>query len=76
MLVFALVVSSLMGLYQEKLYATHGKYPEEALFYSVSSPHSISLSISSNSSASSSFTSVCIGRKRYLPTCSTIQSIK
>ena len=35
MLVFALVVSALMGLYQEKLYAAHGKHPEEALFYSV-----------------------------------------
>jgi len=35
MLVFALLVSALMGIYQEKLYAQYGKYPEEALFYSV-----------------------------------------
>lgn len=37
MLVFALVVSALMGIYQERLYAAHGKYPDEALFYSVNS---------------------------------------
>jgi hypothetical protein len=35
MLIFALIVSALMGIYQETLYATYGKYPEEALFYSV-----------------------------------------
>lgn len=34
MLVFALLVSALMGIYQEKLYAKYGKHPEEALFYS------------------------------------------
>ncbi|CAF0862832.1 unnamed protein product [Rotaria sp. Silwood1] len=34
MLIFALLVSALMGIYQEKLYAEYGKYPEEALFYS------------------------------------------
>lgn len=33
MLVFALVVSALMGLYQEWLYSTYGKYPDEAMFY-------------------------------------------
>ena len=37
MLIFALHVSALMGLYQERLYATYGKHPEEALFYSVKS---------------------------------------
>ena len=37
MLIFALLVSALMGLYQEKLYGTYGKHPEEALFYSVRS---------------------------------------
>jgi len=35
MLIFALVVSALMGIYQERIYARYGKYPEEALFYSV-----------------------------------------
>ena len=35
MLIFALIVSALMGIYQERLYATYGKHPEEALFYSV-----------------------------------------
>jgi solute carrier family 35 (UDP-xylose/UDP-N-acetylglucosamine transporter), member B4 len=35
MLIFALLVSALMGIYQETLYATYGKHPEEALFYSV-----------------------------------------
>jgi UDP-xylose/UDP-N-acetylglucosamine transporter B4 len=35
MLIFALLVSALMGLYQEKLYTTYGKHPQEALFYSV-----------------------------------------
>lgn len=35
MLIFALLVSALMGIYQEKLYSTYGKHPEEALFYSV-----------------------------------------
>jgi len=34
MLIFALLVSALMGIYQETLYAKYGKYPEEALFYS------------------------------------------
>ena len=35
MLVVALLVSALMGIYQERLYATYGKHPQEALFYSV-----------------------------------------
>ena len=35
MLIFALIVSALMGIYQETLYGTYGKHPEEALFYSV-----------------------------------------
>jgi len=35
MLIFALLVSALMGIYQERLYAKYGKYPDEALFYSV-----------------------------------------
>ncbi|UJR08434.1 hypothetical protein I4U23_012704 [Adineta vaga] len=34
MLIFALLVSALMGIYQETLYAKWGKHPEEALFYS------------------------------------------
>jgi len=34
MLIFALLVSALMGIYQETLYAKYGKCPEEALFYS------------------------------------------
>jgi len=34
MLIFALLVSALMGIYQETLYAKYGKHPEEALFYS------------------------------------------
>merc|ERR1712079_295207 len=32
LLTFALVVSSLMGLIQEKTYKTYGKHPDEALF--------------------------------------------
>lgn len=35
MLIFALLVSALMGLYQEKLYEGYGRFPDEALFYSV-----------------------------------------
>lgn len=35
MLIFALLLSALMGLYQEKLYSTYGRYPDEALYYSV-----------------------------------------
>ncbi|CAF0977822.1 unnamed protein product [Adineta steineri] len=34
MLVFALLVSALMGIYQETIYAKYGKHPQEALFYS------------------------------------------
>ncbi|CAF2535014.1 unnamed protein product [Rotaria sp. Silwood2] len=34
MLIFALLVSALMGIYQETIYAEYGRYPEEALFYS------------------------------------------
>merc|ERR1712147_63008 len=32
LLVYALIVSSLMGLIQEKTYKTYGKHPNEALF--------------------------------------------
>ena len=35
MLIFALIVSALMGIYQETLYEKYGKHPDEALFYSV-----------------------------------------
>ncbi|CAF0798465.1 unnamed protein product [Didymodactylos carnosus] len=43
MLVFALIVSALMGIYQEKLYRDFGKYPDEALYYSVSKIHLLPL---------------------------------
>ena len=76
MLVFALIVSALMGLYQEKLYATHGKYPEEALFYSVSSLPSIYSFISSDGLASPTSPLIRTCRKGYLPSCSSLQSIK
>lgn len=33
MLSAALILSAIMGLVQEKLYKTHGKYPNEALYY-------------------------------------------
>lgn len=33
MLTFALLLSAGMGLIQENLYKTHGKYPDEALYY-------------------------------------------
>ena len=36
MLTLALLLSAGMGLEQEKLYKTHGKHPDEALFYNVS----------------------------------------
>lgn len=32
-LTLALTLSAIMGLFQEKLYRTHGKFPDEALFY-------------------------------------------
>jgi UDP-xylose/UDP-N-acetylglucosamine transporter B4 len=32
-LTVALLLSSLMGIFQEKLYAKHGKHPREAMFY-------------------------------------------
>jgi len=35
MLTLALLLSAGMGLEQEKLYKTHGKHPDEALFYNV-----------------------------------------
>jgi len=35
MLSFALFMSALMGIYQETVYARHGKHPSEALFYNV-----------------------------------------
>ena len=31
----ALILSALMGIFQEKLYTKHGKYPREAMFYCV-----------------------------------------
>ena len=34
MLIFALLMSARMGIYQEVIYAKHGKHPKEALFYS------------------------------------------
>ena len=34
-LTVALLLSSLMGIFQEKLYAKHGKHPREAMFYCV-----------------------------------------
>jgi len=34
MLTFALFMSARMGIYQEVIYAEHGKHPKEALFYS------------------------------------------
>lgn len=33
MLTLALVLSACMGIIQEKLYSTHGKHPDEALYY-------------------------------------------
>jgi UDP-xylose/UDP-N-acetylglucosamine transporter B4 len=61
MLIFALLVSSLMGIYQEKLYATYGKHPDEALFYSVKNFvfKIIFLFIFIFILASSSFTIIC-----------------
>ena len=35
-LLFALVMSAVLGIFQETLYAKFGKYPREAMFYSVS----------------------------------------
>ena len=35
MLTFALFLSARMGIYQEEIYAKHGKHPMEALYYSV-----------------------------------------
>uniref|UniRef100_A0A0K8T424 UDP-xylose and UDP-N-acetylglucosamine transporter n=1 Tax=Lygus hesperus TaxID=30085 RepID=A0A0K8T424_LYGHE len=37
-LIFALLVSSLLGIYQEKLFTTYGKHPYEALFYTHALP--------------------------------------
>lgn len=36
MLTFALVMSALMGIFQETLYKQYGKHSKEALFYNVS----------------------------------------
>jgi UAA transporter family len=36
LLTAALFVSARMGIYQETLYKRYGKYPDEALFYTVS----------------------------------------
>lgn len=38
MLTFALFLSAGMGIYQETVYATHGKHPAEALFYNHALP--------------------------------------
>ncbi|CAD5117819.1 DgyrCDS6567 [Dimorphilus gyrociliatus] len=38
LLIFALAMSALMGLYQEKIYKTHGKHPREALFFNHALP--------------------------------------
>lgn len=38
LLMFALFVSALMGIYQEVLYSKYGKHPREALFYSHALP--------------------------------------
>lgn len=35
LLTVALFVSARMGIYQEVLYKTHGKHPQEALYYTV-----------------------------------------
>ena len=35
MLLFAMVMSARLGIFQETLYATYGKHPREAMFYSV-----------------------------------------
>lgn len=35
LLIFALAMSALMGLWQETIYKKHGKHPREALFYNV-----------------------------------------
>lgn len=36
MLTFALIMSALMGIFQETLYKQYGKHSKEALFYNVS----------------------------------------
>jgi UDP-xylose/UDP-N-acetylglucosamine transporter B4 len=38
LLVFALFMSSLLGIYQEVLYKEHGKHPKEAMFYTHAIP--------------------------------------
>lgn len=38
LLVFALALSALMGLWQESIYKKHGKHPREALFYNHALP--------------------------------------
>ena len=35
-LLIALVMSAVLGIFQETLYTKFGKYPREAMFYSVS----------------------------------------
>ncbi len=35
LLIFALLMSARMGIYQEVIYKKYGKHPKEALFYSV-----------------------------------------
>ncbi|BES89276.1 UAA transporter family [Nesidiocoris tenuis] len=47
-LVFALLLSSLLGIYQETLFRTYGKHPYEALFYTHALPLPVFLLFSSN----------------------------
>lgn len=49
MLTFALFMSARMGIYQETVYAKHGKHPREALFYNVRLPLPSLYSIQSDS---------------------------
>jgi drug/metabolite transporter (DMT)-like permease len=76
MLIFALVVSALMGIYQEKLYANYGKHPDEALFYLVRSFPKSSVVIFICISASAFFAIIRHCWEGYLSSCSIIQSIK
>lgn len=43
MLTFALIMSAVMGIFQETLYKQYGKHSKEALFYNVSEILSYSL---------------------------------
>ncbi|ESO99426.1 hypothetical protein LOTGIDRAFT_231075 [Lottia gigantea] len=48
LLVFALFMSSLMGIFQEKTYKQFGKHPKEALFYNHALPLPMFLILSNN----------------------------